>query len=614
MAGSKVTVLRPKTKPSPPSSLPEQSPTSRPGRPKKQGKGGGVGRHRKTGRLLWSRLFLVWGALLAGSAALAFNLYQLQIVQGDKFMEKAQQQQMVYMRPYVPRRPIVDRHGNVLATDRLVYKLFAHPKLFKIPPEEIAARLAPILERDSGRLLEAFQRRASGIPIAHRLPEERADQVAALGLDGLELIRQYSRLYPQQELAAEIVGYVDVDHKGQSGLEFTQQDLLERNVRTLRLNRAGNGALMPDHIPEGFMNFDDQRLQLTLDMRLQRVARSILKQQIANYQAKRGAVIVMDVHDGSILALVCEPTFDPNEYSKYNINLFRNWTVTDLYEPGSTFKPINIAIALDKGVIDENAILADPGRVQIERWEIRNHDFERRGGRGRLNLSQTLIYSSNVAMVNLVRKMRVQDYYEALQNLKMNQRMGIELPGESAGQLKSPQQFFASPVEAATSSFGQGFSLTPLKLVQLHAALANGGKLVTPHVVNAMIDGEGNVIKRLPTPKTERIFSQETTEIVMRKMEDTINSSAGATVQIPNYRIGGKSGTAQKASPAGGYYSDLKIVSFIASLPVEDPKYVVLAVLDEPKGDNAFGSTVAGPVVRSVTEALIAIEGIPPSQ
>ncbi|MCW6035933.1 penicillin-binding protein 2 [Spirulina subsalsa FACHB-351] len=611
MAGSKVTVLRPKTSSSRPhaSTVPPQSPT-----PKKQRKGGWVGRNRKTGRLLWSRLLLVWGALLAGSAALAFHLYQLQIVQGDEFMEKAQQQQMVYMRPYVPRRPIVDRHGNVLATDRLVYKLFAHPKLFKIPPEEIATRLAPILERNPERLLEAFQRRASGIPIAHRLPEERADQVAALGLDGLELIRQYSRLYPQQELAAEIVGYVDVDHKGQSGLEFTQQDLLERNVRTLRLNRAGNGALMPDHIPEGFMNFDDQRLQLTLDMRLQRVARSILKQQVTNYQAKRGAVIVMDVRDGSILALVTEPTFDPNEYSRYNINLFKNWTITDLYEPGSTFKPINIAIALDKGVINENTILADPGRVQIERWEIRNHDFERRGGRGRLNLSETLIYSSNVAMVNLVRKMRVQDYYEALQNLKMNQRMGIELPGESAGQLKSPQQFFASPVEAATSSFGQGFSLTPLKLVQLHAALANGGKLVTPHVVNAMIDGEGNVMKRLPLPKPERIFSEETTNIVMRKMEDTINSSAGATVKIPNYRLGGKSGTAQKASPAGGYYSDLKIVSFIAALPVEDPKYVVLAVLDEPKGDNAFGSTVAGPVVRAVSEALIAIEGIPPSQ
>ncbi|MDB9493139.1 penicillin-binding protein 2 [Spirulina major CS-329] len=564
-------------------------------------------------RLQPRRLWIVWGLLAASLAGLGFNLYRLQILRAPDLMEQARNQQMTYMRPYIPRREIVDRAGNILATDRLVYTLYAHPNQFPVSREAMAQQLARPLTQDAEALLKTLKVRDSGIPLAANLSEETADQIRALKLNGLELIRQYSRLYPQQELVSDVVGYVDLDHKGQAGLEYTQEKALERNLRTLQMSRAGNGALMPDHIPSGLLGFDDQRLQLTVDMRLQRVARSLLKQQVETYKAKRGAVLVMNVNDGALLALACEPTFDPNEYSKFDLTLFKNWAVTDLYEPGSTFKPINMAIALEAGAIQSDDTFYDAGKIEIDTWEIANHDYESVGGRGDLNLGEILSYSSNVAMVDLVQQMDPKVYYEALKNLDLTVAPAIELPGAAAGQLKSAEQFIHSPVEAATTAFGQGFSLTPLKLAQLQAAIANGGLLVTPHLVRGLVDAENTLVWEPTDHPVKRVFSPATTEVVLDKMAAVIDAPSGQSARISGYRLGGKSGTAEKASPDGGYFSDRKIVSFFTILPLESPQYLVLVVIDEPQGEDLFGSTVAAPLVKSITEALIAIEGLPPS-
>lgn len=565
-------------------------------------------------RLRGGRIILVWLLLMLGCTGLGIRLHWLQMVSAEDLTERAKQQQMVYMRPYIPRRTIIDRNGNILATDRLVYTLYAHPTLFKQKPEEVAEQLAPLVQQEPGKMVKKFNSRESGIALSHKLSEELADRIRALQIDGLELIRQYARLYPQQELVAEVVGYVDVDHKGQAGLEYSQEELLERDVRTLYMSRTGNGVLMPDHLPEGFLGFDQQQLQLTIDMRLQRVARSLLKERLAKYNARRGAVIVMDVNDGSLLALVCEPTFDPNEYSQFDIGLFKNWAVTDLYEPGSTFKPINIAIALEQGAIQADQTFLDQGRLEIDTWEITNHDYRTVGARGRLNLGQVLTYSSNVAMVEVVRSMSPQTYYDSLIELGLKENVKIELPSSAAGQLKSEDQFLSSPVESATTAFGQGFSLTPLKLAQLHAAIANGGILVTPHVMTGLMDSQTETYQAPLDYPVKRVFSPENTQAVLSQMGQVMDASSGQPAQVPGYRMAGKSGTAEKANPSGrGYSKHKKVVSFVATLPRENPQYVVLAVIDEPQGKALFGSTVAAPLVKSVTEALIAIEGLPPS-
>ncbi|MEH1837408.1 MAG: penicillin-binding protein 2 [Nostoc sp.] len=558
-----------------------------------------------------SRLFIVWGVLMAAGLGLGIKLYNLQIVKGPKLTEQARNQQMVNLRPFMPRRPVVDRNSNLLAIDRPVYTLYAHPKLFDKSNEDMAERLAPILAKDTAELVKTFQSKRSGIILAPALPEETIDRIIALRLNGLEWVQKYSRYYPPDDLVSDVVGYVNLDRRGQAGVEYSQEKLLERPVQTVRLSRSGNGALMPDHAPEGFLHFDDLQLQLTIDSRLQRIARAALKQQMDKFEAKRGAVIVMDALDGSLLALVSQPTYNPNEYAKANISLFKNWTVADLYEPGSTFKPLNVAIALENGVIKPDDMFNDSGSIRVANYTIKN---AMNNANGRISIAQILQYSSNIGMVQIIQRLKPSIYYNWLERLGLGQKVDTDLPFEVGGRLKSQEEFIASPIEPATTSFGQGFSMTPIQLVQMHGALANGGKLVTPHVVQGLIDSKGQMHDSPTHTVPRQIFSAATTQKVVEMMETVVNEGSGKAAQIPGYRIAGKTGTAQKASPNGGYIKGARMTSFVAILPVESPRYVVFALVDEPKGESAYGSTVAAPIVKSVIQALIPLEEIPPSK
>ena len=558
---------------------------------------------------------MVWGLLVAAAFGLGCRLYYLQIIRGEELLEKAREQQTVNLRPYIPRRSIVDDRGNVLATDRIVYELYAHPQQFKITKEAIAEKLAKILnDYTANKLVEIFNRQKSGIRLAYALPEEAAEQIARLSFDGLELIEHYYRYYPQHETFANVVGYVKRgEHAGKAGIEYSQETLLERPLFKFKVSRYGNGAIIPEHVPPGSLKVDQLKLQLTLNMRLQRAAKAALKEQIKKFDGKRGAAIVMDVRDGAILALVCEPTFNPNKYGQYDLELFRNWAVSDLYEPGSTFKPINVAIALDAKVIQPDTIINDTGKIKIDGWNIYNYDYwEDQKGRGEIDIATVLQYSSNVAMIKITQKLEKADYYQRLQDLGLKEKVGIDLPGDAPGYLKDKKLFTSKEIEAATAAFGQGFSLTPLKLIQLHAAIANGGKLVTPHLVRGLVDFEGQIHWH-PNLKERTVFSPATSRTVLEMMETVVTEGSGKKAAIEGYRIAGKTGTAQKASPNGGYKPGAKIVSFVAILPVEDPRYAVLTLVDEPRKPNAYGSTVAAPIAKSIMEGLIAIEGLPPT-
>jgi cell division protein FtsI (penicillin-binding protein 3) len=556
------------------------------------------------------RLFAVWGMLMIAMVGLVFNLYQLQIVQGKKLTKKARNQQMVNVRPYMPRRPVVDRDNNVLAIDRPVYTVYSHPKLFELSQEEIAEKIAPIIGKEKADLVKTFQSKRSGILLASGVSEDITDKLISLRLNGFEFIQKYSRFYPQDDLVADVVGYVNLDRRGQAGVEYSQEKLLERSGQTVRMSKSGNGSLMPNYVTEGFLNSDDLKMQLTIDSRVQRVARAALKEQMTKFSAKRGAVIVMDAVDGSLLALVSQPTYNPNQYAKSDISLFKNWTVADLYEPGSTFKPVNVAIALENGAIKPDDTFEDPGSIKIGTHTIKNAE---KTGYRRLTIPEILQTSSNIGMVRMIQRLKPSIYYNWLERLGLGQKVETDLPFEVSGQLKSQEQFISSAIEPATTSFGQGFSLTPLQLVQLHGALANGGKLVTPHVVRGLIDTKSRMHYSRTLPEPRQIFSPTTTQKVVEMMETVVSSGTGKAARISGYRIGGKTGTAQKASPNGGYIKGARITSFVAILPVESPRYVVFAVVDEPKGENAYGSTVAAPIVKTVMESLIPIEQIPPS-
>ncbi|NRB07791.1 MAG: penicillin-binding protein 2 [Richelia sp.] len=560
-----------------------------------------------------TRLFLVWGLLTVSGLGLAINLYNLQIVRGPELRKRARNQQMVAIRPFIPRRPVLDRNSQMVAIDRPTYTFYVHPKLFTKSRKDIAQKLAPIINQDAGELENKFEKKRSGILIAANLPEEIADQVKALRLNGLDLTKKYARFYPQQNLFSEVVGYVNLDRRGQAGVEYSQEKLLERSSKTLRISRKGNGLLMPDRAPQGFLNADDLRVQLTVDSRLQRSARTALGAQMKKFKAKRGAVIVMDAWNGSILAMASQPTYNPNQYSKADISLFRNWTVADLYEPGSTFKPINVAIALEAGAIQGDDIFNDSGAIRVGKHSIGNAGQKSYGD---ITVGEIIKHSSNVGMVKIIQKLNASTYFGWLERIGFGQTIETDLPFAVASRLKSQEEFINSPIEPATTSFGQGFSITPLQLVQMHGALANGGKLVIPHVVKGLFDSKGQMHDAPNRPKPRQIFSPVTTQKVVEMMETVVSDAdgTGKAARIPRYRVAGKTGTAQKASKSGGYDSDAKITSFVGILPVELPRYVVLAIVDEPQGANAYGGTVAAPIAKSVMEALVSLEKIPPSQ
>ena len=586
----------------------------------------------------WLRLILVWLVLITGTIGLGWRLYKLQIEQqvknGEgkiiKLLERAKQQQTSSFRPYIPRRSVVEANGNVISLDKVVYNIYIHPVIVKNDDDLnkeasekgqdwqnlLAEKLAAILtNKDKNQVLKLLNSKNTGVLLGKSISEEQAQKIKRLTLDGVDFERRYARFYPQGKLFADIIGYVNTEHAGQAGIEYSQEDLLERDLSKLefkamaQVRRDGQGAFIPHSLPEGIVKLDDLQLQLTLDLRLQRAVRDSLSSQLKKFKAKRGVTIVMDAHNGEILALACEPTYNPNNYFDYDFALFKNWAVTDSYEPGSTFKPINVAIALDEGVIKPNSIVLDAPSVQIDGWPISNAS---KRGQGWVSITRVLEVSSNTGMIYTMQKMNRRKYYQKLEQLGLDKLMGLDMPFEATGYLKPKKVFTARQIEPAVSAFGQGLSLTPLKLVQLHAALANGGTLVTPHIVKGLVNPQGKLelVTKLPS---KRVFSESSALSVVKMMQSVVANGSGRSARIDGYHIGGKTGTAQKADGRGRYQANAKITSFVSIFPSDKPRYVILSAVDEPKGENTYGSTVAAPIVKEVISSLISIKGIPSS-
>ncbi len=546
------------------------------------------------------RLISVWLVLLVGMVGLTLRLAYLQLFISGELKAKAAEQQLIQEAPHASRRQMVDLQGNVVAMDQVVYTLYVHPTLFKKPSEAIARSVGEVLGRSEQKLLREFGKQKSGIQLETDISEETAKRLRDLRLDGLELLPAPQRMYPQGDLFSQITGYIDLEGEPKAGVEMDFEEQL----------RYANPKLGEATTLQQVAR-DDLQLQLTIDSRLQRIAQEGLAATVTENNAKRGALMVMDSHTGELLVMAIAPTYNPNEYYKADVSQFKNWAVSDLYEPGSTFKPINVAIALETGSMAPTGTVYDEGEIFVEDWPIRNVDFKYIGGRGTLSLTDVLRYSSNVGMVHVMQHLPRALYYEWLEKLGIGGETGVDLPGEVNGQIKARSQFVGSEVEAATTAFGQGFSLTPLQLLQLHGILANGGKKVTPHVVRGLTNADNELTWTPKRAESEQIFSPETARQVLKMMQEVVDDGTGSAAKIEGYQVAGKTGTAQKATEYGTY-GDQRITSFVSIAPVSDPRYVVLAVIDEPQGENAYGGTVAAPLVKKVLDSLVVLEGVAP--
>jgi cell division protein FtsI (penicillin-binding protein 3) len=563
------------------------------------------------------RLWIVFLILCTGLVGLVGRMAWLQVVQTGELESRARRLQTQTSATLGQRRPIVDRTGRLVAMDEVRFRLWAHPRYFNLPgdapglvrpPEDVVDLLATPLAQPSPQLLKQLGQRRSGVKLAEGLDPETAERIRSLGISGLDLEAYPQRVYPQGDLFANVVGFLNDERVPQAGLEQSRNAELLRHEQSRRLRRGADGTPLPDDLAPGAFYGDDLRLQLTLDARLQELAVNALAAQVAKWKAKKGAAIVMDATNGELLVLASTPTYNPNRYWRFSPARFREWSVQDLYEPGSTFKPINLALALQEKAISPSDRVNDVGQLTIGGWPINNHDKK---ANGLVDFATVLQVSSNVGMVQAMRRLDNNTYWDWMNRLGIDRRPDTDLPGAVAGQLKTKEQFITHPIEPATTAFGQGFSLTPLKLVQLHGVLANGGRLVSPHITRGF--RSGNALAPAAEPGGQPLLKPEVTRTVMAWMESVVDKGSGKGVKTPGYRIGGKTGTAQKALN-GIYLPGAKICSFVATLPVEDPRYVVLVVVDEPQGAHAYGSTVAVPVAKQIIDALLIVEKISPSK
>jgi len=359
-----------------------------------------------------SRLITVMVLLALALGGLGLRLAWLQLIEGTRLEARARRVQTETRTPLGRRRTIVDRRGRLLAIDEERVTVWAHPRYFRFPGDqastrrstaEVAAKLAPLLGVPASELVQRMGQHRSGVRLSSNVEPSLATRLRALGIDGIDFEHGPQRVYPQGSLFANVLGFLNLERVPQAGLELSLNQRLQSQEHALGIRKGGDGTPLPDGIGAGRMHRDDLRLQLTLDTRLQRVAQLELARQVQQWSAKRGAALVMDARNGELLALASVPTYDPNEFWEFSPGLFREWSVQDLYEPGSTLKPINLAIALQEKALTPASTVVDKGSLVISGWPIYNHD---KVAHGTVGLAKVLQVSSNVGMVRAMRRLK----------------------------------------------------------------------------------------------------------------------------------------------------------------------------------------------------------------
>lgn len=541
----------------------------------------------------------IWQILLCiGGLAIIGRLYYLQIYQGKTLVAKAETQRQQH-NMLVHRGAITDRRGLPLAVDTTRYDVFVHIKLLKKDVDESARILAAIIKEPEAKIIKIFN---SGYPIvtlARHLDRETIDQIQDLNWTGIDVVSRPFRQYPEGKLAATLLGYTDMDTKGQGGVEQALHETLTDTGNIPKPQLDGHGRTIM--VPNSQHSWDitpplGRHVELTIDNYLQHLAEKELYAMCRHSHAQRGSVILADPHNGEILAWANYPTFDPNNYTKYKYEYMKNWSMVDVYQPGSTFKIITVSSGLETGAIKPNATFYDGGSLTVGNRTIHNHD----GGHGLINLKGLFIHSSNIASAMIGMAMTPKQFYDKLSEFGLGKPTGIDLPGESAGLLLNWKRWV--PIDQATTGFGQGaIAVTPLQLVAAVGVLANEGTWVQPHVIRRVYDPRTGVTEKWTEPKRRRVISPEVAKYVSGLLAQNIAEGTQIAGQIPGYHVAGKTGTAQKVTASGrGYLAGQTIASFIGFLPASNPQLLCLAVIDSPQTDGRWGNTVAGPVFNAV--------------
>ena len=550
------------------------------------------------------RIALVLGGIVLWSLLIFARLGQLQIFKHDDFAQLALQRQQLSRAVLAPRGIIYDSHMDELATSVIVSTVVAEPRRMRNIAGE-ARRLAAVLEMNPEELQARMSEpsRQAFLVVKRRIDPKDEARVEALKIDGVYLIDENMRVYPNRELASHALGFVNMNGDGGAGLELQYDKELK--------GREGSISFDVDARRRSFRGKVEQQpvqghsLALSLDKSIQYIAQRELALGVEKSRASSGIAIAMETDTGRILALANHPGFNCNTYSEYSPEFWRNRSITDMFEPGSTFKVVVAAAALEAGLTRAEEIID----CQMGSITIGNHVFHDHKPYGLLTFSQILEYSSNVGAAKLGMRLGEQRLYEALRTFGFGSKSELDLPGEIVGLVRDWQRW--SKLSIGAISFGQEVGVTPLQMLGAINSIASGGFRVRPSMVDRVIDEKGDLV-RLRAPERTRIISPETALAVRDAFEGVVVRGTGRAAVLDGYRAAGKTGTAQKI--VDGRYSDTKyLASFIGFAPLPNPKLTLLVMIDEPKG-KIYGGEVAAPVFQKIMqEALLQLK-IPPDK
>jgi cell division protein FtsI (penicillin-binding protein 3) len=538
------------------------------------------------------RIYLVAVFFILGLSANLFRAYQLQVLEREKLNTLAQSGYKDVVKLPPKRGTIYDRDQTILADSVEVGSIYANPRVIE-NKASVAGHLALSLGVSSQEILKILQKDSPFVGVKRKVSPDKIEQIKTKGLKGIGFTTESRRYYPQKDIAGQVLGFSGADNQGLEGIEKYYDDILKGPEETLVEMHDAVGKAFYISQPEGDGQ-DMKSVTLTIDKDIQYKAQEALAAQIKATNAAGGQCLIMDPKTGEILAMAVSPSFNPNIFNEFTSSDWKNRTITDCYEPGSTFKTFLVSAAIEERVITpESTFYCEAGQYKVGKHII--HDTHKLGT---LSATDIVVESSNIGAVKIGQKLGYQTFYDYLKKFGFGVKAGIELKGERDGSVRSPER--SVEIDRANAYFGHGVAVTSLQLATAISAIANGGNLMRPYLVKEIKDQSGNVVKTTEPLVVRRVISEETARKVTRIMEGVVSEKGTAVkATIPGFRVAGKTGTAQKIEANGTYSHSKYIAVFVGFLPADNPKMTILVMLDEPHGIT-YGGLVAAPVFSEV--------------
>jgi len=554
---------------------------------------------------LKSRLAVLATIVAVWTIAVGARLWSLQVTHHDEYVRRAERQQQRVIELDPPRGTIYDAAGRELAVSIEVESAFAVPREVR-DPASTATRLARVLGVDRAKVEQLLGQDREFVWLARKLDPPVARAVHALELPGVYFLEESKRYYPMRELAAQVLGFVGTDNHGLAGLEANYERVVAgKPGRRTVLRDARRGLAVPPDLPSAAA-VAGADLRLTLDATLQQIVEEELDAAVTSLHARSGSVVVLDPGTGAVLAMASRPTFDPNDFRHAGEEQLRNRPVQDAYEPGSTFKMVTAAAALEQGVVSpSDRFDCEMGSITLAGVRIADHHPF-----GNLSFREIIAKSSNVGTIKTALRVPTKDFYDTIRAFGFGRTSGVDLPGESPGLLMPLDRW--PGLAKAYIAFGQGISITSLQLASAFAAVANGGRLLEPYVVEEIRSGD-EVRRPHPVPivRGEPVSARTIATLQDLLAGVTVEGGTGKAASTPGYPAAGKTGTAQKAVPGRGYLPDQFIASFVGWAPLDRPEFVAAVVLDDPRG-SYHGGVAAAPVFGAIARRALLARGVRP--